>query len=60
MKHNIGLTYEQLSDVIYYLDWKLMEIREAGCDLEYPDVVNTLNQLEDYKHQLAVSHQLYR
>ena len=41
MKHNIGLTYEQLSDIIYYLDWKLMEIREAGCDLEYPDVVDT-------------------
>lgn len=42
---DVPLTYEQIGEMIYYLEWKIIEIDEAGCDLEYPNIENTLQQL---------------
>ena len=56
---NIPLTHTQLCDVIYYLDWKIQEINDAGCDLEFPEIEDTLKQLQDYKHQLSISYNLF-
>ena len=50
----VPFTYNQLSDVIYYLEWKLTEISEAGCDLEFPDIENTLQQLQETQDRLRV------
>ena len=47
---DVPFTYDQLSDVIYYLEWKISEINEAGCDLEFPEIENTLQQLQ-YSNQ---------
>tara|TARA_B100001057_G_scaffold477688_1_gene547228 strand:+ start:31346 stop:31579 length:234 start_codon:yes stop_codon:yes gene_type:complete len=51
---NVPLTYEQLSDMIYYLEWKISEINEAGCDLEFPEIENTLQQLQETQDRLRV------
>jgi hypothetical protein len=40
--------------MIYYLEWKLTEISEAGCDLEFPDIENTLQQLQETQDRLRV------
>tara|TARA_S200000501_G_scaffold370873_1_gene412856 strand:- start:1517 stop:1669 length:153 start_codon:yes stop_codon:yes gene_type:complete len=47
---NVPLTHTQLEDIIYYLEWKLTEISEAGCDLEFPEIENTLQLLKEVKH----------
>ena len=47
---NLPLTHTQLCDVIYYLDWKIFEVNEAGCDLEFPEIEDTLQHLRDYQH----------
>jgi|TARA_B100000073_G_scaffold311578_1_gene284762 hypothetical protein len=51
---NVPLSYQQLSDVIYYLEWKISEINEAGCDLEFPEIENTLQQLQETQDRLRV------
>ncbi len=51
---NVPLSYDQLSDVIYYLEWKISEINEAGCDLEFPEIENTLQQLQETQDRLRV------
>ena len=51
---DVPFTYDQLSDVIYYLEWKISEINEAGCDLEFPDIENTLQQLQETQDRLRV------
>ncbi len=50
----VPFTYNQLSDMIYYLEWKLTEISAAGCDLEFPDIENTLQQLQETQDRLRV------
>jgi len=47
---SISLTPTQLEDIIYYLGWKIQEINEAGCDLEFPEIEDTLQYLKDYQH----------
>ena len=47
---NVPLTDTQLEDIIYYLGWKIQEINEAGCDLEFPEIEDTLQHLKDYQH----------
>ena len=56
---NLPLTHTQLCDVIYYLDWKIFEVNEAGCDLEFPEIEDTLQQLRDYKHQISQKYNLF-
>ena len=56
---NVPLTDTQLEDIIYYLGWKIQEINEAGCDLEFPEIEDTLQQLRDYKHQISQKYNLF-
>ena len=56
---NVPLTHTQLEDIIYYLGWKIQEINEAGCDLEFPEIEDTLQQLRDYKHQISQKYNLF-
>ena len=44
---NVPLTHTQLEHIIYYLGRKIQEINEAGCDLEFPEIENTLQYLRD-------------
>lgn len=48
----VPFTYNQLSDMIYYLEWKLTEISEAGCDLEFPEVEDALKSLETQQYEI--------
>ena len=34
-KYNYQFNWESINDVIYYMEWKLDEIEEAGADIEY-------------------------
>ena len=47
-KYNYQFNWESINDVIYYMEWKLDEIEEAGCDLEYPSAEKTLKDFFFY------------
>jgi len=50
---SIPLSYKDLCDTIYYLEWKIQEVDEAGCDLEYENIRNVLKRLECIKSQMS-------
>jgi len=50
---SIPLSYEDLCDTIYYLEWKIQEVDEAGEDLEYENIRNVLKRLECIKSQMS-------
>ncbi len=50
---SIPLSYEDLSDTIYYLEWKIQEVDEAGEDLEYENIRSVLKKLECIKSQMS-------
>ena len=56
---DLPLTHTQLCDIIYYLDWKIQEVNDAGCDLEFPEIEATLQLLRDYKHQISQKYKLF-
>ena len=39
---SIPFSWDDLCDTIYYVDWKVQEVDEAGCDLEHPNIRNVL------------------
>ena len=47
-KYNYQFNWESINDVIYYMEWKLEEISDAGCDLEYPSAEKTLKDLTSF------------
>ena len=51
-KVDIKLSWEQLNDIMYYLEWKLTDISEAGCDLEFPEVEQAMESLEKQQYQI--------
>ena len=51
-KYNYQFNWESINDVIYYMEWKLQEIDEAGCDLEYPSAEKTLKDLTSFRDYL--------
>ena len=54
-KYNYQFNWESINDVIYYMEWKLEEIAEAGCDLEYPSVEKTLKDLISFRDYLRLN-----
>ena len=40
-------------DTIHYVDWKVQEVDEAGCDLEHPNIRNVLKRLEYIKSRMT-------
>ena len=51
-KYNYQFNWESINDVIYYMEWKLEEIAEAGCDLENPGAEKTLKDLISFRDYL--------
>ena len=49
---DIKLSWEQLNDIMYYLEWKLTDISEAGCDLEFPEGEGAYKTLEEQQYQI--------
>ena len=43
------LSNHELDVLLYYLDWKIMEIKETGNDFEYPEIVNIYTKLQETK-----------
>ncbi len=39
---SIPFSFEDLCDTIHYVEWKVQEVDEAGCDLEHPNIRNVL------------------
>ena len=54
-KYNYQFNWESINDVIYYMEWKLEEIAEAGCDLEYPNAEKTLKDLTSFRDYLRLN-----
>ena len=50
---SIPFSFEDLCDTIYYVDWKVQEVDEAGCDLEHPNIRNVLKRLEYIKSRMT-------
>ena len=51
------LSKHELDVLLYYLDWKIMEIKETGNDFEYPEIENIYTKLtEDTKWNLSDVH----
>jgi len=49
---SIPFSFEDLCDTIHYVDWKVQEVDEAGCDLEHPNIRNVLKRLEYIKSRM--------
>ena len=47
------LSKHELDVLLYYLDWKIMEIKETGNDFEYPEIENIYTKLQDTKWNLS-------
>ena len=54
-KYNYQFNWESINDVIYYMEWKLEEIAEAGCELEYPSAEETLKDLISFRDYLRLN-----
>ena len=50
---SIPFSFEDLCDTIHYVDWKVQEVDEAGCDLEHPNIRNILKRLEYIKSRMT-------
>ena len=50
---SIPFSWDDLCDTIYYVDWKVQEVDEAGCDLEHPNIRNVLKRLEYIKSRMT-------
>ena len=50
---SIPFSFEDLCDTIHYVDWKVQEVDEAGCDLEHPNIRNVLKRLEYIKSRMT-------
>ncbi len=49
---SIPFSWDDLCDTIYYVDWKVEEVDEAGCDLEHPNIREVLKRLEYIKSRM--------
>ena len=43
---SIPFSFEDLCDTIHYVEWKVQEVDEAGCDLEHPNIREVLKKLK--------------
>ena len=44
---NVSLTNIELDVLLYYLDWKIMEINETDKEFEYPQIEDIYTRLND-------------
>ena len=50
---SIPFSIEDLCDTIHYVEWKVQEVDEAGCDLDHPNIRNVLKRLEYIKSRMT-------
>ena len=50
---SIPFSFEDLCDIIHYVDWKVQEVDDAGEELEYPNIRNVLKRLEYIKSRMT-------
>ena len=43
---SIPFSWDDLCDTIHYVEWKVEEVDENGCDLEHPNIRNVLKKLQ--------------
>ena len=43
---SIPFSWDDLCDTIHYVEWKVEEVDEAGCDLEHPNIRGVLKRLK--------------
>ena len=43
---SIPFSWDDLCDIIHYVEWKVQEVDEAGCDLEHPNIREVLKKLK--------------
>ena len=53
-KYNYQFNWESINDVIYYMEWKLEEISDAGCDLEYPSAEKNIKRFNQFQRLLKI------
>ena len=54
-KYNYQFNWESINDVIYYMEWKLDEIEEAGADIVYTTAKRLLQNLIDFRDYLRIN-----
>ena len=50
---SIPFSWDDLCDTIHYVEWKVEEVDENGCDLEHPNIRNVLKRLEYIKSRMT-------
>ena len=50
---SIPFSFEDLCDTIHYVEWKVEEVDENGCDLEHPNIRNVLKKLQYIKSRMV-------
>ena len=50
---SIPFSWDDLCDTIHYVDWKVQEVDDAGCELEHPNIRNVLKRLEYIKSRMT-------
>jgi len=49
---SIPFSWDDLCDTIHYVEWKVQEVDEAGCDLKHPNIRNVLKKLRYIKSRM--------
>jgi len=49
---SIPFSWDDLCDTIHYVEWKVEEVDENGCDLEHPNIRNVLKKLQYIKSRM--------
>ena len=49
---SIPFSWDDLCDTIHYVEWKVEEVDENGCDLEHPNIRNVLKKLQYIKGRM--------
>ena len=52
---SIPFSWDDLCDTIHYVEWKVEEVDENGCDLEHPNIRNVLKKLQYIKGRMRWS-----
>ena len=52
---SIPFSWDDLCDTIHYVDWKVEEVDEAGCDLEHPNIREVLKRLKYIQSRMRYS-----
>ena len=52
---SIPFSWDDLSDTIHYVESKVEEVDEAGCDLEHPNIREVLKRLKYIQSRMRYS-----